>query len=101
MPINIGTVTAEEATTTVSYGGETGKIVYRPGAMTPARLEEIAATLNDDEPSAEIMSTVQFLADMIVSWEIVQDDGATLPVTPDTVKALPIKFMGAIVNAIY
>jgi hypothetical protein len=92
-------------TVSIDLGGETLDVTFRPGAVTPASLARATAAFNEntDERSSQLAAIdlmVQFLGDVLVSWNLTDDDGAELPTSRDTLQLLPIEALARVFAAI-
>jgi hypothetical protein len=111
MPFSLSDLNKKTRTVTVEYLGESAQVVYRPNNMT-LRAQIVAGSLTMmarggelggqtiGEATAAFSDLASSLVDLIVSWDILSEDGDPLPVTRDTVKALPLNLTVAIFSAI-
>ena len=93
MPIRLSQVGKQQKTATVAYDGETVDIVYRPGAFTPRVEARINEAQKDSTVSQEL---AQILSEVIISWDVLDDDGQPLPPTIDLLMDLPLAFLSAV-----
>ena len=92
-------------TVSIDLGGESLEVTFRPGAVTPASLARATAALDnaDDERTSQLAAIdlmVQFLGDVLVAWNLTDDDGAELPTTRETLQLLPIEALARVFAAI-
>ena len=104
MPIRISELRKETRQVDIEWDGETVKVEYRPGAVT-AQMQMAAASManigNDPQRVVESLGDyVQAMARLIATWDILDDDGQPLPVTPELVEALPLPFVYAVFGGI-
>lgn len=104
--------TLRNATRRVSfvYAGEDVDVVYKPGLMTSARRLRIvlgtqAYWESDTTPKAKEMlagweSFHADLAEMLVSWDVLGEDGKPLAPTADLLEQFPQSFISALVEAL-
>lgn len=101
MGVRVGTLAkrVEKAQMVVPGGeGEADEYInleFRPGALTLgalSRLHEAAAT-NEMDPGA----FEELLKPILVSWDLLDDDGTPLPITREGLHKLPMEFIGELV----
>lgn len=91
MPINLATAAVDEATTDVTYGGETSKVTYRPNVITQAALTEM---------DTKVDGNMEFLVKTVVSWDVMLAPKKKLPITVEALKTVPLGFVRAVILAI-
>ncbi len=82
-----------EARTTIDYDGAAIEVVYRPAAINSDWLQRMAA-------SSGLDSYLPLLAEALVSWNIVDDDGQELKPTAEIMRFVPLDFLNAVARAI-
>lgn len=85
------------ARVTVEYGEDTVVLTYRPeriDAATARRLRKLVESPEQEEDLVEI------LAVLIADWDITQS-GKPLPVTPESLRKIPIALMGSLASGIF
>lgn len=87
MAINLTNLAANKATKTVHFGGESMDVVYRPALITQERIE---AVTGDN-------AVVDFLLDVLVSWDIRQGT-KKMPLNKASITKLPFELVGVIFN---
>lgn len=97
MPVRIANLNADTATATLQVGDETLNIVYRPGGLTPEVEDQIHALAQEQRGSA---SLVVLLRDILISWDLLGNDGQPLPTDEATLRTLPSLFLGQVAQAI-
>jgi hypothetical protein len=73
-------------------------IRYRPGALTLGALKrlESAAASKDFKPDV----FEDLLTPILVSWDLLQDDGTPLPITAEGLDQLPLEFIGELISTL-
>lgn len=86
-------------------GGDELRVTYRPGAVSHRLLAQFrsasaAAAAGDEFAEVEtIDALIAFLADAIIEWNVT-DNGTPVPVSRDTLSALPLEAVGIVWTAI-
>ena len=91
MPIDLSSLVADHAVTTVTFGGSTAKIVYKPSYVTQESIEKL-----DSEEDGNI----QFLVNAIISWDIMAGPKKKVPLTVDAIKKLPLSLVRSVTLSI-
>lgn len=86
----------DPVTVTVDFGGETVTVTFNQNAMTKRWVKQIQAGLEAED----IETSSRSLVDLIMSWDILDSNGAPVPVTVDVLDDLPLPFLRAIDEAI-
>jgi hypothetical protein len=98
MPISLHDIlTRDTHTITVEWEGETAEIVYRPSRYTPELEDTHFQAIREGVPSVGL---ARMLAGVLVSWEIVDDNGEPLPTDFETLSRLSTDFLDAVRDAI-
>lgn len=88
MAMTLSKVQEKESTVTVLWDGETVDVGYRPGAVTAALLEKVQHAANDND-----MGVIGILfTQMLAWWDVLDDQGERIPVTPENVSQVPLDF---------
>jgi hypothetical protein len=96
MAMTLSKVKAKIAETTGLWDGETVDVGYRPAAVTPRLMDEVAAAAKDEN-----LGVVGHLLSAVIDWwDVLDDDGARIPPTPENVADFPIPFLMAVMNTI-
>jgi hypothetical protein len=82
---------------TVDYYGSPVRIGYRPGVMTPLEEEKLAEARKAGETTDAL---VELMARLMVEWDVTDDDGAPLPITPETLMPFPSALLLRIMSAV-
>lgn len=97
MPISLSALTADRRTVTIPFGDDVLTVVYRPSAINA--IQE-ARELEDREKGQVLRSQARSLAEVIASWDVVDEEGQPLPVSEDVLAALGIDVASKINRAI-
>lgn len=97
MPIRIYQINEETRTCQVIYGDEVGHIEYKLAAYTPELEDRVQTDIESNRPSGAM---AEALAGLLVSWDVLGDDGDPLPIDRPTLRSLPARFLTAIFEAI-
>lgn len=100
MPISLvkarRAVTDTTKTVTVEFAGESMEVTYRIGAMSRATIRRFE-TAKDEE---QVDAAITFITEVVSAWEVVDLDGAVLPITEEVLASLPIDLLTAIIGAV-
>jgi hypothetical protein len=77
---------------------ESVAVVYMPGALTLRVSEQITEAV---EQGLEANVAFHMLKPMLVSWDLQDEEGNELPVNEETLKDIPLNFLGMILQAIH
>jgi hypothetical protein len=80
----------------LEYSGETVAVSYNPGAVTINALDALTA----GDTAQNVAAIVDGLAAFLVSWDVIDDAGAQLPVTRETLREMPMAFIAAVMTAV-
>lgn len=97
MPVSIGKLQRNTAQVAIDIDGETLNVVYRPSGLTPAAEDQMHEQVQAQRGGA---SLVTVLAPMLVSWDLLDEDGTSLPTDEATLRQLPTEFLSRVVEAI-
>ena len=103
--MKLSQVLSATKTVSIDLGGESLDVTYRPGAVTPASLARASSALdassNDQETQFAVIDLmVHFLGDVLVSWNLTDDDGNEMPTNRDSLQLLPIEALARVFAAI-
>lgn len=97
MPLKLSQIGMAERQTSLTYDGEKVGITYRPGKFTP----RVEARLNEAQAESQVSQEVaRVLADVLASWDVIDDDGKTLKPTVDLLMEMPLDFLTALATAV-
>lgn len=97
MPIRVSALTADRRTVKVSFGDDALTLTYRPSAVNAV---QEARELEDREKGQHLMAQARSLAEIVVSWDLQDDDGQPLPVSADVLAPLGLDFTSKVTRAI-
>lgn len=78
MPISISALAANRRTVKVDFSGETLTINYRPSSINAV---QEARELDERAAGKHVMSMATSLAEIVESWDLVDDAGKPVPVS--------------------
>jgi len=106
MPVERSKIAAVLRSVRVDYFGETITVTYKPDFQTPAKEAELARLKqlaedhrNGDGDIAKIEEGAERMADLIVSWDVVED-GEPLPPTKENLMTFPSALWAHIIAAV-
>jgi hypothetical protein len=85
-----------QRTVPVTYDGETIQVTFRPAAINTDWQERLQALQRSDRTGF-----VELLAEALVAWDIVGDDGQALEPSVELMRRLPIDLLEEIAQAIF
>ncbi len=97
MPVRIGNLVRDRRTVTIPIDDETITITYRPGGFTPDTEDRLREYADDQRGGAAL---VAMLADVLVEWDVLDDDGKPLRPTAENLRRLPTMFLGQVAQVI-
>jgi len=97
MPVRIGKLSANTATVAVEIDGETLNVVYRPSGLTPETEDRLQEMVKEQRGGA---SLIVLLREILVSWDLLDDNDQPLPVDERTLRGLPITLLSRVAEAI-
>lgn len=97
MPITLDNLKKDVRTCTVEYNGETAQVTYRPSGYTP-EVEDRFQTYVQSSRSSN--GFAEFLAGILISWDLLDDNGKEFPIELEDLRTLPGRFLTIVVNAI-
>lgn len=100
MPISVADIANDYAVATVTLGGESAQVWFRPNAMTPADEAAFATIQAANDGAASVDFLCGQLAHLVADWELVEADGSKVPVDADRIRQLPTKLVMAIYTTI-
>lgn len=82
---------------------ETLKVEYRPASYTPAQLSKMraeseAAAENDED--AALSRMVDTMLQLLVSWDLTEDDGTEIPLTREALQHVPLNLFNEVISAV-
>ena len=109
MPLKLTDLRKATRSVTFSYAGEDVTVVYKPGLVTATRrlhmLYGSQAYMETDKPRARDVlagwgSYHADLAELLVSWDVLGEDGKACEPTAELLEQFEQKFINALVEAL-
>lgn len=97
MPISLSELMQDKRSCEVKIGDETAQVVYRPSAYTPIVEDALQTAIEGRRPGTGM---AEYLAAIIISWEVIGDDGEEVPITKESLSSLPSRFLSEVSAAI-
>lgn len=97
MPISLAQLKGNVRTINVAYFSDNLAVTYRPSELTPQNQSEINDKIEAGEAKNILIET---LCQVMISWDVVDDEGTMLPITPETLAQAPGPLLLAISEAI-
>lgn len=91
MPLNLANIKNDKRTLTITTMWGDCEVTYKPSALTPTVEDEMRAA--DDT-----RALIDTLCDMLLAWDVLDDEGEPLPITPAVLSAIPNALLGAIMQ---
>jgi hypothetical protein len=94
MPISLAKLVADRASVTLDFGDDaTLNIDYHPTKVTGKMLQDLAAlddlkNMSHGQAIGLLASATNTLLALLAAWDLVDDDGAVLPLDQETVESL-------------
>lgn len=85
MPIRLSALTADRRPLKIEFGDDTLNLVYRPSTINAV---QEARELEDKAAGKHVMAQARTLVEAIISWDIQDDDGQSLPVSEEVMASL-------------
>lgn len=92
MGIQLNDLATQEATAVVEYGGDTAKVVFKPGVLTAEWLEKADTVREVDE-------LIDLLADLLLRWDVKKGQ-KSFPPNKKNLREVPVSFLRTVVNTI-
>lgn len=87
----------EKRTIEAEFEGDTLTLTYDPSAYTAEAEDRYMAAR---ETQRNIGSLVEALLVLLINWDLVDEEGATVPIDRETLRSLPGKFLNDCMDAI-
>jgi hypothetical protein len=81
----------------VTFGAADLTLAYRPSAVTPRFQKAVAAAQRDGDLDALILEP---LCRLIANWDLTDEDGTPVALTPDALADLPVPVLVGLMTAI-
>lgn len=99
MPVRLSELVNDSKIVTVAIGEHSINIRYRPNTITMPALLRLE-TINSATLAQQMEIMAELLAEFIGDWDILGEDDTPVPVTVDTIKAMPYRLIELIMQAI-
>jgi len=97
MPIKIGDLSKDVRDISFVFADETINLSYKVGKYTGDAELRLSEAQTDKQP---VNGLVNLLDGMLVSWDVLEDDGEPMMVTLENLRRLPVTFLADMTNAI-
>ena len=100
MSMKLSEVRAKVKVVTVNWADETVDVGFHPAAVTPELVDKVqqqAATIEGGGAGATIGGMLEPMLDW---WDVLDDDGQRIPTDAETIAALPIAFLMAVLETV-
>ena len=97
MPIRLSNLVKDIRTCQVVFGEEQANLTYRPSAYTPLLEDELQETMQENRPGNAL---AEMLANVLLSWEVLDDDGEEIRPTAEHLAKFPVGFLAEVVKTI-
>lgn len=97
MPIPLSALTADRRTVRVAFGDDTLTLTYRPSAVNAV---QEARELEEREKGQHLFAQARSLAEIVESWDVVDEKGTPLPPTVLTMQTLGLDVTSKLTRAI-
>lgn len=81
----------------ISFGEEVLEVEYRPDAVTPRMVIQVDEA---KKPAAQMRAVVEALNRILVSWDLIGEDGKPYPITKESLMDLPLSFLAQVFRAV-
>lgn len=90
MPVTLAQIAARQASASFSWEGETVTVTYRPGLVTDALMAQLDAGSSERNDG---------IASLLMSWDVLADDGSMYPFDADSLAHLDKEFKDTVMFA--
>lgn len=98
MPARLSDLLKDRRTVTVDFGdGVSVRLTYRPSGLTPETEDRIREFTEARRGGAAL---IELLSDCLVDWDITDDTGNPLPVSPEVLRRLPLGVLAKLAEAV-
>ena len=99
MPIRFKDLKDKVRKVVVEWDDDTLAVEYRPGASTVETAIALQEAIKDEDGSPTL-AMVESFQEMVVSWDLLDEDDKPYPITTETLRKLPTYFLVEIMHAI-
>lgn len=96
MSIKVSALLRQEAETEIKFFDEKGVVKFRPGAITDDMFERVQAAAEADDENV----LNKLIAEVLISWDVVDEKGEMVPFTDAGLKGIPIPFKSAVLEQV-
>lgn len=97
MAIKLKDLSRDSRTVTVAWDGEEANVTYKPSGYTPATEQELNQDMIANLPNVAV---AKMLSGLLVSWDVLDDDGAQIPTDYETLSHIQTDFLQAVLSAV-
>lgn len=97
MPITLDDLRRDERICTVEFAGSTAEITYKPQGYTPEVEDAFQKALENRRSSNGL---AQFVAALVIRWDVLGDDGEPYPLDLESLCKLPSRFLTAVTETL-
>lgn len=97
MPLTLTDLMQDERTFTLTYLDEELEVTYRPSGYTPEVEDRFQSKIEANRSSN---SFAEFLAGILVKWNLESEDGSPYPTDVSALRKLPSRFLSRVVSEI-
>src|SRR5258708_35651234 len=102
MPVTLAKIAANTASVTLHVGEDTVTVVYYPGRVTERAIAVVNSfsTMHQETLAEGFREFNEVIANLIKSWDVLEDDGTMFPLKPGRLAELPVTFRVQVLGAI-
>jgi len=97
MPVRVSNLVRDRRMIRIPVGEDVIQITYRPGGFTAETEERLREYAADQRGGAAL---VALLADCLIEWDLLDDDGKNLAPTAENLRRLPTVFLSQVAQAV-
>ena len=101
MGVRVGSLAKQEEDAQIRVGENDEDVVnirYRPGALTLGALDRMGEAASSRVFDAGAFE--ELLKPILVSWDLLDDEGNPLPITREGLHQLPMEFLGELISTL-
>ena len=96
MSIRLSELKADVRKVTFDYDGSEINVEYKPSAITPIFQSKMRKM-----DTSDAMNMVEAVSVMLVSWDVLGDNGKPIAITTNTLGTLPIAFVSKVITSVF
>jgi hypothetical protein len=97
VPIRLSALTADRRSIRVAFGDDSLSLDYRPSSINAV---QEARELEDREKGRHLLAQARSLTEIVVSWDLQDDNGAAVPVSEEVIQTFGLDVVSKITRAI-